>query len=72
MAFNLKNVVIGGESQPQELPTTPATTGADLTPEELAFILGILKNASLKGYQIELFYNLVVKIQNEYLRKTKK
>ena len=52
------------------MPTTPATPSNDeLTPQELEFILSALKNTNLKGFQIELFYNLVVKIQNQYLKK---
>jgi hypothetical protein len=31
----------------------------------------MLKNADLKGYQIEMFYNLAFKLQNQYLKKNK-
>lgn len=69
MGFNAKNLVVGNGS---ELPLTASTSPEeDLNIQELEFILNTLKNADLKGYQIELFYNLVVKIQNKYLKKIK-
>jgi hypothetical protein len=64
MAFTSKNLVVGGTEIPTTLPTQD-----ELTLQELEFILLTLKNTNLKGFQIELFYNLVVKIQNQYLKK---
>lgn len=40
-----------------------------LNKAELEFLLKFLKNADLKGYQVEMFYNLVVKIQNQYVQQ---
>ena len=66
MAFNLKQVVIAGE--PASLTDTGKPTKQDeLTKQELEYLLGLLKNADLKGYQIEMFYSLVVKLQNQYI-----
>lgn len=38
---------------------------------ELEYLLSTLKNIDLKGYQIEMFYNLALKLQNQYLKKSK-
>lgn len=66
MAFNLKQVVVAGE--PTSLTETGKPTKQDeLTKQELEYLLGLLKNADLKGYQIEMFYSLVVKLQNQYI-----
>lgn len=43
----------------------------ELNKLELEYILELLKNADLKGYQIEMFYNLAFKLQNQYLKKNK-
>ena len=43
----------------------------ELNKLELEYMLELLKNADLKGYQIEMFYNLVFKLQNQYLKKNK-
>jgi len=40
-----------------------------LNKAELEFLLQFLKNADLKGHQVEMFYNLVVKIQNQYIQQ---
>lgn len=40
-----------------------------LNKAELEFLLQFLKNADLKGHQVEMFYNLVVKIQNQYIHQ---
>ena len=70
MAFNLKQVVIAGESA--SLTDTGKPTKQDeLTKQELEYLLGLLKNADLKGYQIEMFYSLVVKLQHQYISVNK-
>ncbi len=42
-----------------------------LNEQELEFLLNILKQAPLLGEQVEMFYNLVVKLQNQYIERTK-
>lgn len=70
MAFNLNKVVVAGEST--VLTETGKPTKQDeLTKQELEYLLGLLKNADLKGYQIEMFYSLVVKLQNQYVTVNK-
>lgn len=38
-----------------------------LTVSELDYLLRLLKTVTLTGDQVEVFYNLVVKIQNQYI-----
>jgi hypothetical protein len=70
MGFNLKQVVIAGES------TSLTDSGkivkpSDLSKEELEYLLILLKNADLKGHQIEMFYSMIVKLQNQYVSVNK-
>lgn len=41
-----------------------------LSSSELQLALHLLKQAIIKGEQVEIFYNLVVKLQNQYLEAT--
>jgi len=43
-----------------------------LTLPEIDYLLHTLKNSTLKGEQVELFYNLVVKLQNQYMALSNK
>lgn len=38
-----------------------------LTQQELQMALSLLKQSTIKGEQVETFYSLVVKLQNQYL-----
>lgn len=53
---------------------TPAPTADPnvLDLHELEFILTSLKSVTITGEQVEMFYNLVVKLQNQYIDKQKK
>lgn len=42
-----------------------------LTGPELDFLLRTLKTCTLKGDQVEAFYNVVIKLQNQYLEQSK-
>ena len=39
--------------------------------QELQLALTLLKQSTIKGEQIEAFYNLVIKLQNQYIELTK-
>jgi len=70
MAFNLNQIVVSGEYQTKKEPVVvnPTKVNSDqLNKIELEYLLSFLKNADLKGYQIEMFYSLVVKLQNQYV-----
>lgn len=42
-----------------------------LTTQELEFLLNTLKQTMIMGEHVEMFYNLVIKLQNQYLEQTK-
>ena len=73
MAFTSKNIIIGNQpsltNQGESLYQSPTTDELGL--EEIEFLLKLLGNADLKGYQIEMFYNMTIKLQNLYLQKAK-
>lgn len=65
MGFNLKNTVVANNNdQPQNNSLVPYS---EFSLQELEILLIALKECNLKGSQIELFYNLVLKVQNKYL-----
>jgi len=43
-----------------------------LNVQDLEFLLTALKTSTFRGDQLELFYNLVIKLQNQYLALTTK
>lgn len=49
----------------------PVADSQKLTTDELEFLLNCLKNTMLKGDQVEMFYNLVIKLQTQYIDQTK-
>lgn len=50
----------------------PKVDTDQLTQSELELLLAMLKQATLKGEQVELFYNLAIKIQNQYVKASQK
>lgn len=74
MAFTSKNTIVGN-AQPslpvQEVPLHPYSIVNELKLEEIEFLLKLLGNADLKGHQVEMFYNMTIKLQNLYLQKAK-
>ena len=67
MAFVSSQLIVAGESS-----IKVSVDSNDLNPQELEYILTLLRNTDLKGFQIELFYSLAVKLQNQYIAKTNK
>ena len=74
MAFNSKNTVVANNlvQQPTQQPinNTP-TQNSELELPELEFLLKVLSSADLKGNQVEMFYNLIIKLQNQFVQKNK-
>lgn len=65
MGFNSKNLVVSNDnSQPQQ---SSQVSMNDLSIQELEILLIALKECTIKGAQIEMFYNLVLKLQNKYM-----
>ena len=65
MGFNSKNMVVSSDNNDQ--PQNTLVPYSDFSLQELEILLIALKECNLKGSQIELFYNLVLKVQNKYL-----
>ena len=42
-----------------------------LTQDEIGFLLTCLKDVMIRGEQVEQFYGLVVKLQNQFIEQTK-
>ena len=40
-----------------------------LTKQEIEFLLMILKDVSVRGDQVETFYNIILKLQDQYLKQ---
>ena len=57
--------IIGTPQQPV------IVTQNQLFQEELEFILNSLKDVTITGSQVEMFYNLIVKLQNQYIEQSK-
>lgn len=62
------------QQQPNEKPTEqqPIERSVDpnqLTQQEIQFALFLLKQATIKGEQVEMFYNMIVKLQNQFIKQ---
>jgi hypothetical protein len=51
--------------------STPPVNENQLSAEEIEFLLNALKTTTIMGEQVEMFYNMVVKLQNQYIEQTK-
>lgn len=70
MSFSTRKV-ISQQSQDQVVVSSAPGAQDQLTIHELEYLLNVLKNVDLKGHQVEMFYNLVVKIQSQYVKQNK-
>jgi hypothetical protein len=43
--------------------------GIQLTKQEIEFLLTILKDVSVRGEHVETFYNIILKLQEQYLKQ---
>ena len=48
-------------------PTPPPPPIDNLAPVEIEFILNLIKNSEFKGENLEIVYNTVIKLQNQYI-----
>jgi hypothetical protein len=44
-------------------------SASQLTKQEIEFLLMILKDVSVRGDQVETFYNIILKLQDQYLKQ---
>ena len=63
MAFSFSSITKSSNSE-----TTQDAN--QLTGPEIDFLLRTLKTCTLKGEHVELFYNIAIKLQNQYLNQT--
>lgn len=75
MAFNVGTLLHKNErvNTTHEKVTTHSisSNAKDLNVNELETLLNLIKNATFIGKDIEAVYNIVVKLQNQYLDQTK-
>ena len=50
---------------------TQVSSVNQLDTQELEFLLNTLKQTMIMGEHVEMFYNLVIKLQNQYVEQTK-
>jgi len=71
----LYNIVMGliDKVKPQQTQnnTNPAPQN-ELNVKELEFLLLLIKQSDFKGEDVELIYNTVLKLQNQYLKQIPK
>jgi len=69
MGFTANSVIIENKNNniKQEKPLSPS----QLTAKELEILLSLIKTSTFLGEDVEVIYNMVVKLQNQYLEQTK-
>jgi hypothetical protein len=61
-----------GLVQKQQTNNTQNTLPSDqLSPQEVEFLLLLIKQSSFKGDMVEIVYNATLKLQNQYLNQNK-
>jgi hypothetical protein len=65
MAFKINQVVVSETTE--NIKPTPAFNPNQLSVQELAFLLSTIKQVTLTGEQVEFMYNLIMKLQNQYI-----
>lgn len=50
--------------------TAPVVDPNQLNAQELQLALNLLKQSTIRGEQVEVFYNLVVKLQSQFIIQT--
>ena len=63
--MSILSKIIGESKQPV------VETKNQLVQEELEFVLNSLKDVTITGSQVEMFYNLIIKLQNQYIELQK-
>ncbi len=57
-------------TQPNEIKN-PISDNA-LTQDEIGFLLSCLKDVTIRGEQVEQFYGMVIKLQNQFIEQQSK
>ena len=67
MVFNANILHVKGQENVPTLPSKPT----QLSARELEIMLILIKKSQFFGEDIEVLYNMVVKLQNQYIEQTK-
>ena len=71
MAFTANNVqTLNNNVQTSNNNTTPLLP-SQLNAKELEVLLSLIKVSTFLGEDVEIIYNMVIKLQNQYLEQTK-
>jgi hypothetical protein len=71
MAFTANNVqTLNNNVQTSNINTTPLLP-TQLNVKELEVLLSLIKASTFLGEDVEAIYNMVIKLQNQYLEQTK-
>ena len=62
---------IDTENKSQENQQSEVQDKNQLTREEINYVLGIIKDTTFQGSEIERLYNIVYKLQSQYLKQGK-
>jgi hypothetical protein len=68
MGFKATNLNI--KDQPQENHQT-SLSPEQLNIQEIEILLSLIKRSTFLGEDVEIIYNMVIKLQNQYLDQTK-
>ena len=71
MAFT-SNSIAYDRSKPEIIKETPipVVIQNQLNAQELVLLIGLIKQTNFLGEHIELTYNTIIKLQNQYLQQT--
>ena len=56
----------------QSYETKNPISDSVLTQDEIGFLLTCLKDVTIRGDQVEQFYGLIIKLQNQYIEQQPK
>jgi hypothetical protein len=62
--MGIMNKIVGARD-PHQAPN-------ELNAQELEFILNSMKTVTIAGEQVEVFYNMIIKLQNQYTQQLAK
>ena len=68
MAFNAQNVVVQDKTT-SNIENTLSPN--QLTLREIEILLSLIKRSTFLGEDLESLYNMVIKLQNQYIEQTK-
>ena len=68
MAFNAQNVVVKDKTT-SNIENTLSPN--QLTLREIEILLSLIKRSTFLGEDLESLYNMVIKLQNQYIEQTK-